>query len=209
VRSPSVCQFGPVTITYDERVLRPRLWTLLQSDWAADLSPHLPAGPILELCAGAGQIGLAAAVRARRPLVQVEADESAAGFARSNAAAIGFTDVEVRCAPIADALRRGETFPLILADPPYVPTGDVGEFPDDPPVAIDGGPDGLDVIRTCLYVAREHLGPDGALLLQVRGEAQAREVTQLARAGAPALRAVSTQSFDEDRAVMHLVRADL
>lgn len=205
----TTCEFGPLLVEYDDRVLRPRPWTLLQSDWAVDLAPHLPPGPILELCAGAGHIGLAASVRARRPLVQVEADSTAAGFAHRNAAAIGACDVDIRCAPMVEALRRDEVFPLILADPPYLPSADVALFPHDPPVAIDGGADGLDVIRMCLDVVREHLAPSGACLLQVRGAAQADEVAQLVVAGSRALRVVATRAVDDDRAVVHLVHAEL
>jgi release factor glutamine methyltransferase len=194
---------------YDERVLAPRMWTLLQSDWAADLCPHLPDGPILELFAGAGQIGLAAAVRARRRLVQVEADAPAAEFARRNAEAIGYAEHEVRAASIDNAVHPHEQFPLILADPPYVRTGDLDDFPDDPPAAIDGGEDGLDLIRASLDVVRAHLAPGGACLLQVRGEAQAREVASLGRDASPELRVVMTQSVDNDRAIVHLVHADL
>jgi len=47
--------------------------------------------------------------------------------------------VEVRCADLGSAVAEGERFPLVLADPPYVPSGEAGDFPDDPEVAIDGG----------------------------------------------------------------------
>ena len=52
--------FGDLEIAYDDRVLTPRPWTALQSEWAAELLESAPAGPVLELCAGAGQIGLLA-----------------------------------------------------------------------------------------------------------------------------------------------------
>ena len=81
--------FGPLVVRYDERVLTPRPWTLMQSLWAAELAAQATAGPILELCAGAGQIGLAAAALTGRALVQVEADPVAADYARTNAAAAG------------------------------------------------------------------------------------------------------------------------
>ena len=202
----STCEFGSLTIAYDDRVLAPRPWTLLQSDWAVDLARTLPQGPILELCAGAGHIGLSAAVRAERALVQVEADEVAAGFARRNAAAVGLASCEVRCGSMLDVLEAGESFPLILADPPYLPTAELTLFPDDPATAIDGGPDGLDVVRMCVAVVRDHLAPGGACLLQVRGDEQARAVAQLV---APAFELVATKSADAERAVVHLVHARL
>src|SRR4051794_36766883 len=61
-------EFGPIMVRFDGRVLRPRPWTLAQSRWAAEAARTAPPGPILELCAGVGQIGLAAVVFTGRSL---------------------------------------------------------------------------------------------------------------------------------------------
>lgn len=198
--------FGPLVVRFDARVLSPRPWTLLQSRWAAELGARAAAGPILELCAGAGQIGLAAASLAGRALVQVEADPVAAGYARSNAALAGLADrVEVRTERIDTALAADERFPIIVADPPYLPSADVARWPDDPAIAIDGGTDGLDLVRVCLQVAREHLAEGGALLLQVAGESQAHAVAaSLGRPASAGLTHHETRHHDPDRAVMLL-----
>jgi release factor glutamine methyltransferase len=198
--------FGFLEIAFNSRVLEPREWTKLQSEWAAELSPELPPGPILELCAGAGHIGLLAAALTGRELIQVEADSIAAKFAAQNAAAAPGLSVEVRNATIAGAVGPTELFPLILADPPYIPTSDVGAFPDDPRLAIDGGEDGLDVVRQCLRLAVEHLADDGALLLQVRGSAQAREVARLIAQRWPILNMREIRGPDPQRAVVHVAR---
>src|SRR3954462_15106293 len=83
--------FGPLTVTFDASVLRPRPWTAAQGEWAAELATTgtAPDGPLLELCSGAGQIGLVAAIRSGRPLVQVDASQPACRFARANADAAG------------------------------------------------------------------------------------------------------------------------
>jgi methylase of polypeptide subunit release factors len=201
-------RFGPLAIEYDDRVLTPRPWTLLQSRWAAELCADAGAGALVELCAGAGHIGLAAAVLADRDLVQVEADPVAAGYARANAARAARGDrVEVRNARLQAALAPGELFPIVLADPPYLRTAETLRWPDDPPAAIDGGPDGLSVIRACLQVAAAHLAPGGALLLQVAGSRQAREVGDLVDGGAARLRAAAVRVVDDERAVQLLRRA--
>lgn len=208
-RSTAVTTFGPVVIRYDARVLRPRTWTLMQSHWASELAREISAGPILELCAGAGQIGLAAAVLTDRALVQVEAAPIAADYARTNAAMAGRADqVEVRNAPMEAALTVGERFPIILADPPYLPTANGAYWPDDPPSAIDGGSDGLDVIRVCLRLAAQHLTHPGALLLQVAGAAQAQAVTGILET-TPELGLThrATRSHDRHRAVMLMTTA--
>ena len=200
--------FGPVEIRYDERVLTPRSWTLLQSRWAAEIAREVPAGPVLELCAGAGQIGLAAAALTGRPLIQVDADPIACRYAVANAARAGLADqVEVRHGRIDTAIHVGEHFPIILADPPYLPSADVARWPEDPRSAIDGGTDGLDLVRACLEVADRHLLVDGMLLLQVAGDDQAQAVVaHLESADHLRLTPRATRHHDGHRAVM-LLRA--
>src|SRR5436305_11347307 len=154
--------FGVLEVAFDGHVLRPRPWTAMQSHWAADVARVASPGPILELCCGAGHIGLLAAVLSGRRLVQVDSDPSACRLARVNAERAGVHDrVDIRCDDIASALRSIEQFPLIIADPPYVPSAEVATFPDDPPSAIDGGQTGLDVIARCLDAMRGNLLEDG------------------------------------------------
>ena len=165
--------FGPLTIAFDERVLRPREWTAAQSAWAAELMATAPPGPVLELCSGAGHIGLLAVLVSSRPLVCVDASTAACDYARANAVAAGIADrVEVREGRLETAVRDDELFPVVIADPPWVPAADTGRFPEDPLTAIDGGADGLDVARACLAVVDRHLAPGGSAVLQVGTTAQ-------------------------------------
>ena len=165
--------FGSLRIAFDARVLRPREWTTAQSDWAAELLPRVPDGPVLELCAGAGQIGLLAVLDSTRRLVCVDADETACHFARANADSAEMADrVEVRHSRLEDALHPDEAFPLIIADPPWVPHLDTGQFPEDPLSAIDGGDDGLAVARSCLQRIQDHLTPGGSAILQLGNAGQ-------------------------------------
>jgi methylase of polypeptide subunit release factors len=166
--------FGSLTIAFDERVLRPREWTTAQSAWAARLATTTPDGPMLELCAGVGHIGLLAAAATGRRLVCVDASAVACDYARANAHAAGLADrVEVREGRLEEAIGAGETFPLVIADPPWVPRSETGRYPEDPLTAIDGGDDGLDVARACLAVIDAHLAPGGSAVLQVGTREQA------------------------------------
>ena len=170
--------FGPLTIAFDDRVLRPRGWTAAQSEWAAELMRAAPGGPVLELCAGAGHIGLLAVAASDRRLVCVDASAVACDFARDNARDAGMSDrVEVREARLETALADDELFPVVIADPPWVPRSETRRFPEDPLSAIDGGDDGLDVARACLRVVADHLAPGGSAVLQLGTVAQ---VTALA-----------------------------
>lgn len=187
--------FGHLSIAYDDRVLRPRGWTAGQSAWGAELLASGPPGPVLELCAGAGHIGLLAVAGTGRRLVCVDASEVACDFARANAAAAGLADlVEVRHARLEEAVAPDERFALVLADPPWVPRGETGRFPEDPLSAIDGGDDGLDVARACLDVVARHLLPGGTALLQLGTTGQADEV-RTALAGTDGLEVSEVRQF--------------
>lgn len=199
-------QFGDIEIAYDHRVLEPRPWTLVQSEWATELSRDDAAGPILELCSGAGHIGLAAATRTGRPLVQVDANPAACELARRNADRTGFgTHVEVRCGLLSDSIAATESFAVIIADPPYLRTDEVADFPDDPPLAVDGGADGLDVVRACLEVIDRSLERGGPALVQVRGREQGQALAAILP---PRLAIVEIREVDPERAVALLRHVD-
>ena len=176
---PRIARLRSLHIAYDDRVLTPRPWTAAQADWATELLAVAAPGPVLELCTGAGHIGLLAIHGNERRLVAIDADPVACDYARRNAADAGLADrVEVRHAVLEEALAPGEQFPVIIADPPWVPSARTGDHPEDPVLAIDGGDDGLVIARRCLEVARRHLAPGGAMLLQLGTRAQATQLEE-------------------------------
>lgn len=193
--------FGPLVVAYDdEGTLRPRPWTLLQSGWAVELLPDLAPGPVLELCSGVGHIGQAVAVATGRGLVQVDVDPDACALARANADTNGLgASVEVRCGDLRTQVHAAERYALVLADPPYLPSDEAEAEEQDPDLAVDGGPDGLDLTRRCLAVAGSAVDASGAVLLQTLGpEAVGRLGPDLEAAG---LRLVDVRTHDERRAV--------
>lgn len=196
--------FGPLIVRYDDGVLEPRPWTVLQARWAADLAAAAPAGPILELCSGAGHIGQAAASWSGRRLVQVDIDRHACHVARENAGVNGLAaSVDVRCGDLDHVLSDTERFPIVLADPPYLPSAEVADWPDDPELAIDGGDDGLALPRECLRVASAHLDDHGVVLLQALGR---RQVDRLARDIARVGLAVDEVRAEDERRAIALLR---
>ena len=163
-----VIRFGELDIDFDQRVLEPRPWTVRQASWAAELLRGLPPGRVLELCAGAGQIGLLTVARAPRELVCVDANPAAGSFIEANARRAGLSHlVEVRVADVEEAVCPEERFVLVIADPPWVRSHEVAGFVEDPAEAIDGGEDGLAVALACLRVIQEHLVPGGEAILQL------------------------------------------
>jgi release factor glutamine methyltransferase len=185
---PLVATLGGLEFRYDDRVLRPRAWTVAQSAWAAELLASAAPGPVLELCTGAGHIGLLAILDTDRRLVAVDANPVACDYARRNAEAAGLADrVEVRNARLEDALAPDELFPVVIADPPWVPSARTTDHPEDPLFAIDGGGDGLAVARGCLDVASGHLLPGGAMLLQLGNPEQVAALMDTMATEHPAL----------------------
>lgn len=192
-----VVQVGDLSITYDHQVLEPRPWTAIQGEWIAELAHAAPMGPILEVCAGAGHIGLVAAHRSGRRLVQVDREPHACALARINASRAGMGDrVDVRCRHLDDVLAMGELFPLVIADPPYIASASVGRYPDDPRVAIDGGQDGLDLARSFIELIRAVLLPEGSAVLQLGSVGQLDAMADFAR---PELELVERRSAGSTR----------
>ncbi|WP_245952163.1 methyltransferase [Citricoccus muralis] len=190
--------FGGLAISFDERVLEPRPWTEAQSAWAAELLAEAAPGPVLELCAGVGHIGLGAVRDTERRLVLVDVNPAAEEFARHNAAANGLAErIDFRLARLDEALADGERFAVVVADPPWVPSADTSRFPEDPVLAIDGGDDGLDLARTCVGLMDRHLADGGSGLLQLGTTAQAETIAaEAARRPEGSVRVAETRAFD-------------
>ena len=125
---------------------------------------------LLDLCTGSGAV--AVAIARRFPKARVLAGDispKAVALARENAVRCG-TAVEVRqgdlFAPFA-----GDTFDMIVSNPPYIPAGALGALQEEvrrePALALDGGADGLDFYRRIIKEAPAHLSPGGWLLLEI------------------------------------------
>ena len=132
---------------------------------AAALLP--PGGVAIDLCTGAGALAayLAEVVPTAR-VIGVELDLVAARCARSNGVRVVAGDLAGPLHVQAD---------VVTAVAPYVPTGDLRLLPADvqryePRFALDGGPDGLDVIRRVVEAAARLLRPGGSMLTEVGGD---------------------------------------
>lgn len=203
-----VMGFGSLNIQFDDSVLRPRPWTIAQSMWADELLIDAPNGAVLELCSGAGHMGLMVASLVIRDFVLVDVDATACSYARANARAAGVADrVEVRTGSMDAMIAADERFALILADPPWVPSGETRRFPLDPLLAIDGGTDGLDVARICVEVIGGHLIDGGVAILQLGNANQVSTIgTYLASRPEIGLRIRETRTFTGEGVLVCLMR---
>ena len=134
---------------------------------AAALLP--PSGRAVDLCTGAG--ALASHLQHEVPnafVVGVDLDPVAAACARSNG-------VPTLVADLGAALHGDGTFDVITAVAPYVPTDELRLLPSDvqryePRAALDGGDDGLDLVRRVVEAASRLLRPSGWVLIEVGGD---------------------------------------
>ena len=118
--------------------------------------------------------------------VGTDLSRDALAGARANAVALGFAPRASFVACDFGAALKGP-FDLVVANPPYVARHEIATLaPEvrvfDPRLALDGGPDGLAAYRTIAAGARELLGPDGILVLEL-GIGQLDAVEHLLAAG--------------------------
>lgn len=140
---------------------------------------------VLDVCAGSGCIAVSVAANCDRVNVTaVELDENVALVARRNAKRNKVADrVNVFQGDLFEPLAPDAQFEIIASNPPYVTDAEMDELQPDvrlhePHLALQGGVDGLDVVRRLLEAAPEKLVPGGVMLLETASE-QAEAVRQL------------------------------
>lgn len=126
---------------------------------------------VLDLCCGSGALGLAlAGALAGAELHAADADPAAVRCARRNTAAVSGHVYQGDLYQPLPATLRGRVG-ILVANVPYVPTGEVSLLPPEarihePRAALDGGPDGLDVLRRVVEGAPGWLASNGRLLIE-------------------------------------------
>jgi release factor glutamine methyltransferase len=166
-------------------VPRPETEALAEQAWQFLAKQEATAPAVLDFGTGSGCLAITLAMkcpRARLHALDVSAD--ALAIARENAAAHGVAERITFC--LGDgfaALAPEQTFELMVANPPYVPTAEIAalmpEVRDhDPCVALDGGPDGLEFYRRLAATAGGWLRVDGRMMLEF-GDGQEERLRDL------------------------------
>jgi len=157
-----------------------------------------PATVVVDLCCGSGAVGAALAAALHQvELHAVDIDPAAVACARRNIAADGGRVYEGDLYQPLPAGLRGRVG-ILAANVPYVPTGEVRLLPaearvHEARVALDGGADGLAVLRRVAAAAAQWLAPGGHLLTETSERQAQRAVGIVGLAGLTARAAGSAE----------------
>ncbi|MEU1269800.1 putative protein N(5)-glutamine methyltransferase [Streptomyces sp. NPDC005799] len=191
-------EFRGLRILVEPGVFVPRRRTEFLVEQALARAPG--ASVVVDLCCGSGAVGTALATAlGDAELHAADIDPAAVRCARRNVAGVGG---HVHAGDLFAALPAGlrGRVDILAANVPYVPTDEVGLLPaeardHEPLVALDGGTDGLDVLRRVAAEAPHWLAPGGCLLTET-SEAQApAAVEAFTRAGLTTRLAVSEEWY--------------
>jgi len=155
---------------------RPETETLVQVGLDHLARAGVTAPHVADVCTGSGCVALSVATELPGSRVWAsDRNEVAVRVATDNADRLGVGDrVEVSLgdlfAPFPARLRG--SLHAVLANPPYIPSADISRLPSEitgfePELALDGGPDGLDLARRIVAEAREWLAPGGLLAIEL------------------------------------------
>ncbi|MFH8797334.1 putative protein N(5)-glutamine methyltransferase [Streptomyces sp. NPDC017941] len=189
-------EFGGLRIAVDPGVFVPRRRTEFLVREAASLAG--PGAVVVDLCCGSGALGAAlAAALERVELHAADVDPAAVACARRNVGTAG----RVHEGDLYAALPGGLAgrVDVLLANVPYVPSDEVALLPSEARehearVALDGGSDGLDVLRRVTVDAPRWLAPGGRLLFET-SERQVPAAVTAVRAAGLAARVVTDEEL--------------
>ena len=181
-------EFYGLPLDISPAVLIPRPDTEVLATKLIDAARGAGSCRILDLCAGSGCIGLAAAANLPNARVLLgEYDEEALKICRQNirrnrlTARVASLKIDAREKP---ARTLGE-FQFLVSNPPYIPSADIDTLDasvreHEPRLALDGGADGLDFYRVICEKWRDALCENGMLFFEV-GIGQADQVLRIMR----------------------------
>jgi ribosomal protein L3 glutamine methyltransferase len=165
---------GDFRFYVDPRVIVPRSFIaeLLRENLAPWITHPARISQILDLCTGSGCLAILLAKTFPKTSVDaVDISTDALAVARRNVITYRLhRRIRLLQSDMFKAL-RGQRYDLIISNPPYVPTAAMRtlpvEYQREPALALAGGKDGFDFVRTILHTAAQHLTPNGLLVVEI------------------------------------------
>lgn len=168
-------EFWTMTFQVTPAVLIPRPETedLVEQAHAALLARKDDQLSFLDIGTGCGCI--ACALAKEFPDAQVTAtdiSEEALEIARENVELLGFSErIHLKRGNLFEAVNNDENFDLIISNPPYIPSALMESLPaevkHEPKIALDGGEDGMKLIKEIVKEAPHFLREGGFLMLEI------------------------------------------
>lgn len=193
-------------VTPDVLIPRPETELLLERalEWAKD---H-PAMQVVDVGTGSGALAIAFARHVPHATVHaVDMSEGALSVALQNADTYGLAErIQFHHGDLLDGfLGRSLKFDIVMANLPYIPsevidTLDSNVRDHEPRLALDGGADGLDLVRRLLSQVREVCHPHALILLEIGAE-QGQATLEIAKSIQPAHAEVIKDYAQHDRIV--------
>jgi len=170
-----------LAVNRDVLIPRPETEQLAERAWSWLNGRGLEAARVLDLGTGSGCLAVTLALRCSGArVVAVDLSEAALAMARVNAGRHQVADrIEFHCGDLYAAVPTGMRFDVVVANPPYIPSGDLATLAPEvrdyePRQALDGGPDGLAVFERIARDGRAHLAEGGRLFAELGdGQGQA------------------------------------
>jgi release factor glutamine methyltransferase len=185
-------------------VPRPETETLAQLAIDAALAAAGPSPRVVDLCTGSGAVALAVGTEVpHAEVAAVELSPEAFVWARRNRERAGAENVRMVFGDLAEALPEWDgTVDVVVSNPPYIPLGAIPRDPEvrlfDPELALYGGEDGLDVVRSLSRRALALLHPGGFLVIE-HGELQGADIRALLTADGWSAAATQRDLLGRDR----------
>ena len=206
-------EFYGLDLFVDQDVLVPRQETELLVDvvvqWYSRRTSSAPPAEILDVGTGSGAIALALACSLQAATVYATDVSSAAlRVAAANRRRHGLRD---RVHLIRTDLMRGlrGAVDVVVSNPPYIPADEIRSLPPEvrrePALALNGGDDGLAIIRRLMSEARGRIRPGGMLIVEISPD-QLRAVTAEAVRAFPA---ANVRAYDDLVGLARAVAVDV
>jgi release factor glutamine methyltransferase len=179
----------PFQVTRDVLIPRPETEFLLETVLKTIKVYGLPDGPLLDLCCGSGVLAIVLALELQKSVVAADLSMLALRVAQQNARRHGVEDlIDFVQADLLSPLCPGNRFSMVVANPPYVSGIEMQSDLEpeviryEPHLALNGGKDGLEVIRKIRQSLPLVLCPSGYVFMEI-GAGQGEKVREIFSGG--------------------------
>ena len=163
-------EFYGIDFYVDENVLIPQPDTEILVEEVIEIVKNTGFSRVLDMCTGSGCIGISIAKNIESAKVLItDVSENALDIAKKNIEKINVKNINILQSDMFEEIE--DEFDIIVSNPPYVETEEIGLLPSDvqkePILALDGGEDGLEFYKELINESHKYLNDDGYLCMEI------------------------------------------